>query len=1557
MNGSSMQDMAELADQLVYCLKDANNKVVTLGLACFAEVVVAISKLEKNQVNLIVVSIIACFGNSKPDIRESAISCLIVLMQYYPPENIFPIFLASSKQLNYLIRLGCVSCINSCLKMFLFSNEILLNLVVPILIEVLSDKSNEVREFSINAFVEVHKIIGTDALLLELQDRKVSLLYLKLICDRLKIEDFENKFLTANKKAARLNSLLLTPVSSLKPLLNSKSTGDISLPVSEKLPQDRTCTTQFSRVSGFSSPADLKNSAILVKSPSAPPNEFRAASPRARRSVASPYSYQAVYIQQNQEASTTVGNQNFSSVKHSKSTPRIAGASNFAHLEKPFILSPNERSADFADEAAKSQVPSYVNNTFPDDLTIERVSSNLKVEQDCVSVSEDELVNNIDPDLVLFAVSLKPCSIYSEKEFELELNKIAATLKDDRTAQWKDRVIAMQNLCSYIAGGAVSLQNFDLLLLTLKEPLGNQIQDLRSAVSKEACATVCYLCRALRQSSGSWLTMCEDIIVYLFKQIIKSHTVIFSESANNTIRCMLRYSTTPRLIVKLCIAAHDRAAQLRTRVAEYLFLVFHRFDNFVLEKYSANIEEAFNALLNDKTEETRSSARKAFWAYYNFIPSRATRFLNSVPSALQKTLLACRDNYAAKSKEVLPSSISECPASLLAASCPAFQRNVSKSVVQSSGLVETVKPVMLRRSMSARSTLQPLDKPAIVNSFIDLNLSSASDEYKKRSERGMSLNLENEQAPTIGLSTVSKNKAHAHVLDESDSDEVYVAQATLPTINPEFSQKASMSAAISASVSRVNRKYGRISSAPLRVPMSQTVPKDFGSKHTDHFRNKSDGAEFRVDEDVFSGTDSDAKVESKSYIAVPIAKTSQFSAFNALDPTLTIIPVLDVGAVLKKGKDSNWQERVSSFELFANMLVGVFEYKLHVDDCRQKDIMWTVDEKAESVVTKVTDLLDKLIVFFEDRLNDRHHRVCMACFEFLCKFFDVMSSAMQRYLERLVPLAFSRLHDPLESIRSAANNFVNLLCKLYSPSVMFPSLLRTLDFPSLKLKSGCLECMYHLCSAAETFLSQPLNMKQVLLKVGVVIYEPKYLSLRQISGLIFKILYDKHTAVFFAQFLLLPSVMQHSLQNILQPAFIPDFGRNLLLYQQTGLKFSVLSKIVKSNSTGNLRTPLPDAKNVVQFADGSKQETGISVKLSVSPELQRAKEGSTEQFDLQVESKEKASPEFSSDMESQPLQVHSLQSHSNSKRFVPETTPIRLSFAAIPSLIALTSPVESVTISDLCSPVQSTSASLANQITAQMPELSLTSNATENNIQSRREIVAASTSEPNPLVLILESISDESQKESNIKLQSLRKLLQFIKQNSHHSLLVENFQLILPLVFNCFKDKSIQIRDLAFLILSVLVQLFAPELKLSSAAIVDLFLSYYQHPAEEVRAAAIDALISLVPVLDSSECYAKLLPLVVEEHQCVDVHVLLRFLSKIIAADEAKNIAPHLETFAAVLSKQIKNDSPDVRKNSVFCLVELLVHFGDSLDANLAGILSATEMRLIRIYYNKRGRA
>lgn len=143
---------------------------------------------------------------------------------------------------------------------------------------------------------------------------------------------------------------------------------------------------------------------------------------------------------------------------------------------------------------------------------------------------------------------------------------------------------------------------------------------------------------------------------------------------------------------------------------------------------------------------------------------------------------------------------------------------------------------------------------------------------------------------------------------------------------------------LNAAIQTVRAK-SRLLSAPKRVAVAQPVlkkPPSTAPAKT-NFNNddsaESDGSNTNYDyEAAAENTTTESSVG--TYVSVPHAKATSFSQLSTLNSSVAIIPELDISLILSKGNNSNWVERLGAITLFESMLLGVFKYKQHVDDCK-----------------------------------------------------------------------------------------------------------------------------------------------------------------------------------------------------------------------------------------------------------------------------------------------------------------------------------------------------------------------------------------------------------------------------------------------------------------------------------------------------------------------------------------------------------------------------------------------------------------------------------------------
>ena len=101
----------------------------------------------------------------------------------------------------------------------------------------------------------------------------------------------------------------------------------------------------------------------------------------------------------------------------------------------------------------------------------------------------------------------------SDKELRAELDAISSLLATAGT-DWQARINAMIRLEGLVKGGAAQYDAFGEHLRGLKEPLVKQLEDRRSAVSRQACHLVASL-------SSSLSTRFVDYAVYILPALLK----------------------------------------------------------------------------------------------------------------------------------------------------------------------------------------------------------------------------------------------------------------------------------------------------------------------------------------------------------------------------------------------------------------------------------------------------------------------------------------------------------------------------------------------------------------------------------------------------------------------------------------------------------------------------------------------------------------------------------------------------------------------------------------------------------------------------------------------------------------------------------------------------------------------------------------------------------------------------------------------------------------------------------------------------------------------------
>ncbi|KAK9807883.1 hypothetical protein WJX72_012183 [[Myrmecia] bisecta] len=276
--------------------------------------------------------------------------------------------------------------------------------------------------------------------------------------------------------------------------------------------------------------------------------------------------------------------------------------------------------------------------------------------------------------------AVTPILVDSERELKQEIQKLITAM--DVKVDWTKRIEAMLRLEALVLGGAGAWDCFFELLKPLRDPITVQLEDRRSAVSRQACHLLGVLAAAL---GGRFEMHAIYYIPVLFKVLVIT-VQIMADSADLGMRTLLHHCRSPRLLPRLCDAiCTDRSAKLRQSCAEYLLQVVEEWEPSTYERCLDAMENAIRSACQDALSDVRAIGRTAFAAYARIWPERGHAFMRRMDGGLQERLTAAMAVYVpgAYSQQVEAAAAAAQPAVKLPprrqSSLPSMPNGISSS--------------------------------------------------------------------------------------------------------------------------------------------------------------------------------------------------------------------------------------------------------------------------------------------------------------------------------------------------------------------------------------------------------------------------------------------------------------------------------------------------------------------------------------------------------------------------------------------------------------------------------------------------------------------------------------------------------------------------------------------------------------------------------------------------------------------------------------------------------------------------------------------------------------
>ncbi|KAK7396474.1 hypothetical protein VNO78_17508 [Psophocarpus tetragonolobus] len=1156
---------------------------------------------------------------------------------------------------------------------------------------------------------------------------------------------------------------------------------------------------------------------------------------------------------------------------------------------------------------------------------------------------------------------IDPVKVYSDKELIREIEKIASTLVPDK--DWSIRIAALQRVEGLVIGGAADYPCFRGLLKQLVGPLSTQLSDRRSTIVKQACHLLCFLSKELL---GDFEACAEMFIPVLFKLVVITVLVI-AESADNCIKTMLRNCKVARVLPRMAdCAKNDRNAVLRARCCEYALLVLEHWpDAPEIHRLADLYEDMIKCCVSDAMSEVRSTARMCYRMFAKTWPERSRRLFSSFDPAIQR-LINEEDGGI-------------------------HRRHASPSIRDRGALTSLSSQASAPSNLPGYGTsaIVAMDRSSSISSGTSISsgiLLSQAKSLNKGTERSLESMLHSSKQKVSAIESMLRG------LDSTDKHNSSLRSTSLDLgVDPPSSRDPPFPAAVPAcnhlsnslttesTASGINKGSNRngglgLSDIITQIQASKESAKlsyhsnvgieplsSYSSKRASerlHERNSHDDNSDIREARRFMNPNTD-----KHYFDAPYRDGNFRESHNSYVPNFQR-PLLrkNVTGRLSAGRRRSFDDNQLSVGEMSNYADGPASLHEALSEGLSSGSNWSARVAAFNYLhsllqqgprgtVEVVQNFEKVMKLFFQHLDDPHHKVAQAALSTLADIVPACRKPFEGYIERILPHVFSRLIDPKELVRQPCSTTLEVVSKTYSIDSLLPALLRSLDEQrSPKAKLAVIEF------AINSFNKHSMNpegaanigiLKLWLAKLTPLVHD-KNTKLKEAAITCIISVYSHFDSTAILNFILSLSVEeQNSLRRALKQ-YTPRIEVDLINYlqnkkeRQRSKSSYDPSDVVGTSSEDGYVGYSRKAHYLGRYSAGSLDADGGRKWSSQDSTLMKASLGQASSG----ESREHLYHHFETDPISGSL-------GSKTKDLTYAVHPMGQNFGSQTSQhVRLDSSVNLEVLStprlDLNGSMSSERLNIAEGYVNDKEHPS----DLELNHHSAEDVKINSMTDTGPSIpQILHMIcrgGDGSPISS--KRTALQQLVEASITNDH-SVWTKYFNQILTAVLEVLDDSDSSVKELA---LSLIVEMLKNQkgaMENSVEIVIEKLLHVTKDIIPKVSNEAEHCLTIVLSQYDPFRCLSVIVPLLVTEDEKTLV-ICINCLTKLVGRLSQEELMAQLPSFLPALFEAFGNQSADVRKTVVFCLVDIYIMLGKAFLPYLEG-LNSTQLKLVTIYANR----
>jgi CLIP-associating protein 1/2 len=251
-------------------------------------------------------------------------------------------------------------------------------------------------------------------------------------------------------------------------------------------------------------------------------------------------------------------------------------------------------------------------------------------------------------------------TVFGQRDID-DLFKTINNIIGDKNMDWEKRVDALKRLRSLLMLNAQTNPNFPQQLKDLSIAFLDILKELRSQVIREACITLAYMSKTLRNKL-------DHFIAYIFQEminLIQNSAKVISSAGTLALKYVIRFVHVPKLIpIVTSNLMQSKSKDIRSNLCELLIFIFEEWPTKALEKNQLLLRDCLKKGISDADAEARRHSRRcdddleyffdeslililfflrSYWSFRKHFPDLADQLYGSFDIATQRQVEKERD--------------------------------------------------------------------------------------------------------------------------------------------------------------------------------------------------------------------------------------------------------------------------------------------------------------------------------------------------------------------------------------------------------------------------------------------------------------------------------------------------------------------------------------------------------------------------------------------------------------------------------------------------------------------------------------------------------------------------------------------------------------------------------------------------------------------------------------------------------------------------------------------------------------------------------------------------